>query len=117
MTKLLRLIIFSCLTNICMLKINMNFYRLFLIALGLNTDLSFNNFLLFLDIGLAGILTFTVKALQFFLTTERALIAALLCKITFGRTILLQLMITCLLINTVLLCIFVYLLGTTGLDI
>lgn len=63
MIKLFRLIIFSCLTNICMLKINMNFYRLFLIVFGLNIDLSFNNFLFFLDIGLVGIFIFIVKVL------------------------------------------------------
>lgn len=63
MIKLFRLIIFSCLINICMLKINMNFYRLFLIVFGLNIDLSFNNFLFFLDIGLVGISIFIVKVL------------------------------------------------------
>lgn len=63
MIKLFRLIIFSCLINICMLKINMNFYRLFLIVFGLNIDLSFNNFLFFLDIGLVGIFIFIVKVL------------------------------------------------------
>lgn len=46
-----------------MLKINMNFYRLFLIVFGLNIDLSFNNFLFFLDIGLVGIFIFIVKVL------------------------------------------------------
>lgn len=76
MTKPLRPIIFSCPTNIRMPKINMNLHRLSPIALGLNTDSSSNNFLLLSDIGLAGIPTFTVKASQSSLTTERAPIAA-----------------------------------------